>query len=393
LKPHHFLLPVVFSLYIMLLWVINPTLILYLARQGHLATAIGVFTAVPYLAIMLMTPALPWLNRRYSMKRLFLISAVIETVLLLGYLLSDALVWWYLIALASGVVGAVVWILAESMIALDAPDGEQGRYMGIYQTVMGLAMALGPVLAANLPLDLHGLVVLVFLAYGVLIGVLYFYYHWPKASTATHDAHEGHGAVQRHDPSNILASLRYAWVAIPLLLVASLVGGAFEGGLDSLGIVAALPHFEQRTALYVPAVIALGSLFAQYPLGFLADHKGSTWVMRLMALLLVVNCLLFALLFERWPNSLWPIALVWGACGGSMYTLSMTMVSRSAKDQRLVASMGLLVLCYAMGKMAGPVMGGAAYDTAGPWAMGVCFALFAAFGLWFAWRADLNKPI
>ncbi len=382
----------VFSLYIMLLWVINPTLILHLARQGHLATAIGVFTAVPYLAIMLMTPALPWLNRRYSMKRLFLISAAIETVLLLGYLLSDALVWWYMIALASGVAGAVVWILAESMIALDAPDGEQGRFMGIYQTVMGLAMALGPVLAANLPLDLNGLVVAIFLGYVALIGVLYFCYHWPKVSVDGHDPNKAQYADQPHDPSNMLASLRYAWVAIPLLLVASLVGGTFEGGLDSLGIVAALPHFSQRTALYVPAVIALGSLLAQYPLGFLADHKGSTWVMRAMALLLVLNCLVFALVFDQWPNSLWPIALVWGACGGSMYTLAMTMVSQSAKDQRMVASMGLLVLCYATGKMVGPVMGGAAYDAAGAWAMGLCFALFAFFGLWFAWRSNLNKP-
>lgn len=361
----------------MLLWVLNPRLVLHLAQQGHSATAIGVFSAIPYISIMGMTPLLPRLSRRFSMKALFLFSTGLETLLLLGYIASHRIEVWYLIALLAGLAGAVVWTLSESMIALDAPEGMQGRYMGIYQTIMGCAMAVGPVLAAQLPFDLDGVVALVFGAYVVLVVTLAVAYHWPTATPPL----QASGHVQA---LSFPDSVRLALQLIPMLLVASLVGGVFEGGLDNLGIVVALPHFDSQLALYVPAVIAVGSLLAQVPLGHWADARGSRWVMGVMAFLLAVVCTVFAVLFPIWPWVIWIIAPIWGACGGSMYTLAMTLVSQDGKDQRLVASMGLLVLCYSAGKVVGPVLGGAAYDWAGPAAMGMVFATIAALGAWWA---------
>lgn len=361
----------------MLLWVLNPRLVLHLAQQGHSATAIGVFSAIPYLSIMGMTPFLSRLSRRFSMKSLFLFCTSLETLLLLGYIASHRIEVWYLIAFLAGLAGAVVWTLSESMIALDAPEGMQGRYMGIYQTIMGCAMAAGPVLAAQLPFELDGVVAIVFGTYVALIVALAVAYHWPKAGNPS-DSTDSVQAVSFRD------SVRMAMQLIPMLLVASLVGGVFEGGLDNLGIVVALPHFDAKLALYVPAVIAVGSLVAQVPLGHWADARGSRWVMGVMATLLALACAVFALLFPHWPWVIWIIAPIWGACGGSMYTLSMTLVSQDGRDQRLVASMGLLVLCYSAGKVVGPVLGGAAYDWAGPAAMGMVFASIAALGAWWA---------
>ena len=368
----------------MLLWVLNPRLVLHLAQQGHSATAIGVFSAIPYLSIMGMTPFLSRLSRRFSMRALFLFCTSLETLLLLGYVASHRIEVWYLIALLAGLAGAVVWTLSESMIALDAPEGMQGRYMGIYQTIMGCAMAAGPVLAAQLPFDLDGVVLLVFATYVVLIVALAVGYHWPRAIKAT----DASGTVQ---PVSFRDSVRLAMQLIPMLLVASLVGGVFEGGLDNLGIVVALPHFDAQLALYVPAVIAVGSLVAQVPLGHWADARGSRWVMGVMATFLALACGVFAVLFSHWPWVIWIIAPIWGACGGSMYTLAMTLVSQDGKDQRLVASMGLLVLCYSAGKVVGPALGGAAYDWAGPAAMGMVFAAIAAMGAWWAHSPQARK--
>lgn len=332
---------------------------------------------MPFITILLVTPFLQGLTRRFGLKRFFIICLLFETVLLGGYALSDAFWVWCALSLCAGAAGAAVWTLSETLIALDAPTGYEGRFMAIYQTIMGLAMASGPLLASALPWSLQGVLFMIVLAYLVLIAALLTFYHWPSPSKQVPD---GEGGITHLPASGLMRAVRLA----PVLLVGAWVGGAFEGGLDNLGIVVALPYYAAHQALWVPAAIATGSLLAQYPIGLLADRWGGDRMIRVLAGGLVVCSLVFSLVYARYPASIWVLAPLWGAMGGGMYTVAMTMISKSARDQTMVSVTSVLVMGYSVGKIMGPVAGGFAYDHGGSWAMGLVFAAIALIGVWQA---------
>ncbi len=84
MRLKHFFFPVVFCIYVMLLWVLNPRLVLALAQRGESAVAVGIFAAMPFITILLVTPFLQGLTRRFGLKRFFIICLLFETVLLGG---------------------------------------------------------------------------------------------------------------------------------------------------------------------------------------------------------------------------------------------------------------------------------------------------------------------
>lgn len=375
-----FFLPAVFSLYIMQLWVLTPRLVLHLAERGTSAAWIGLFSAMPYVSILLTTPFLPRLHTRLSLKTLLLLCMAAESLLMLGYLLQGSLLVWMLIAWLGGLSGALVWSLSETLIAAQAPAQAAGRYMGLYQTLMGLGMAAGPLVAAHGPQQLPHVVLLTAACTALLTVLLWRFYTWPPMSLAPHTRETQAAAPRSPHP--------WLW----LLLPAALAGGTFEGGLDHLSIVFALPHYSAQTALYVPSVIALGSLLAQYPMGHWADRRGLHTVLRVMLWALILNSVLFAALYAQWPWTVWLWAPVWGACGGCLYTLSMASISKSKDAQSLVSGVGLLVMAYASGKIVGPVLGGLAYDAAASAGLGLVMATLAALALGM-WTVAQRKPL
>lgn len=391
-----FLLPLIFSLWAMGMLTLNPLLVLRLAQKGASPTEVGVFSGLSFLTVLFLTPWLPQLGMRFSNKQLFLCGGWLAVICIAGYALIDSLFGWFALALVFGAGGALVWALAESMIMLDAPKGMEGHFMGIYQTMMGAGFALGPIFAANIPLSFNRSVILISGFIAALLFCLTLFYHWPQAKgQALHTLALGDPGVTdaplpptSASPAQglgFLLLLRLATKNIPLLLIAALVGGGFEAGLNSMGIVVTLPYFPAGIALYVPSVIGLGSLLTQYPMGRLADRKGALWVMRLMLFLLAASCIAFGLLQARLPWMIWALAPIWGACGGAMYTLAMTVLSQQDKNHSLVSSTGLLVFFYTAGGVLGPMLGGVLYQYGGNAGLGLVFGALAMLaGLAFA---------
>jgi len=94
-------------------------------------------------------------------------------------------------------------------------------------------------------------------------------------------------------------------------------------------------------------------------------------------LLLGASFVLFGVLDAPWL--MWPIAAVWGAAGGNLYTLTMTDISSREAGITLVNSTAVLVLAYTLGALVASSMSGALIDFS-PW-LGFPLVLVLVSGL------------
>jgi len=164
-----------------------------------------------------------------------------------------------------------------------------------------------------------------------------------------------------------LRGLWHAVVAHPVVMLAGFVAGFFEMGLGSV-----LPLYGLSLGLATGAAALLlsvsgagGTVFA-IPAGMLADRfadpaRGRHRLMLWLVGLLVSACAAgFAV--PTWPALVWPIALVWGAAGGTLYTLTMLDIGSRERGITLVNSTSVLVLTYTLGALVASSSAGALLD-------------------------------
>ena len=108
------------------------------------------------------------------------------------------------------------------------------------------------------------------------------------------------------------------------------------------------------------------------------------WLVGLLALASATG---FAV--PAWPVLVWPIALLWGAAGGTLYTLTMLDIGSRERGITLVNSTSVLVLTYTLGALVASSCAGVLLD----WSPGLVFpgALLAValVGWVVLWR---NSP-
>lgn len=364
------------------IFMLSPLLLLMLNQAGVSNTVAGLFAATTWLGIFIITPFASGLVRWIGRRRALWLASGLPLLTVLGFLTTRSLPAWFVLELLASVAGGLRWVLAESFIAEFAPPQQRGRLIGAYATLIGSTMVIGPALVAWLGVDSpHALwAVLAMLVVGFTWTFLI-----PRVPVAD-DAESASVGVR---------GLWHAVVAHPVVMLAGFVGGFFEMGLGSV-----LPLYGLSLGLGAGAAALLlavsgfgGTVFA-IPAGMLADrfadpargrHRLMLW---LVALLVVAAATGFAV--SAVPLLVWPIALVWGAAGGTLYTLTMLDIGSRERGITLVNSTSVLVLTYTLGALVASSCAGALLD----WSPGMGFpgALLAVAGLgwWVLWRSPVK---
>jgi MFS family permease len=89
-----------------------------------------------------------------------------------------------------------------------------------------------------------------------------------------------------------------------------------------------------------------------------------TLMLTLVALLLTASVATLGV--DKAPWLVWPVAALWGAAGGNLYTLTMTDISSRETGITLVNSTAVLVLAYTLGALVASSISGALIDVS-PW--------------------------
>ena len=353
------------------IFMLSPLLLLLLRRADVSNTVAGLFAATSWLGIFLITPFASQITRRIGRRRALWLASIVPLATAFGFVLTTRLEIWFALELCASVAGGLRWVLAEAFIAEFTPPEQRGRYIGAYATMIGLTFVVGPALLAWLgdgsPYALW-----------VVIGFLVVGLAWTALVPRTPPEHDADSAKVG------FVGLWHAVAAHPVVMLAGFVGGFFELGLASIlplyGLTLGLPT---GAATLLVSVSGLGGMLLAFPTGMLIDRLANpeqgrrTVMLALVALLLAASFVLFGVLDAPWL--MWPIAAVWGAAGGNLYTLTMTDISSRERGITLVNSTAVLVLTYTLGALVASSISGALID-ASPW-LGFPLVLVLVSGL------------
>lgn len=356
---------------------LNPVLAVRLQQDGHSASAIGLFAMLPFLGVALMVPLMPWVFARLGLVRAYRLGLALEALATFGYVLSSDYVLWCVLAGIGGLGAAAVWNGTEALLAFNAPPAQRGRITGAYQTALGAVLAAGPFLPGVLPLSGDGLCLLA-VALLVLGLVL--------------TAGAGVGALRASHAGAVSASLWAAMRQAPALVLLAVVGGVFEAGLGSITTaLGSASGLSLAAAASIAGAVGIGSLVLQYPSGWLSDRVAPRPLFRAAGALLLLGSLLF-LAAPGWPPVYWISAALWGAVGGTMYTLLMIRVAHDFAGGSTVTATASMITGYTVGGALGPLVSGVVIDASGLVGQALWLSLLALAALWLAGRLSGQAP-
>jgi MFS family permease len=350
------------TLIVMAFAMTGPVLAVLLQQRGHGTAFIGAFSMLAFLMIGLLMPVMPRLLAHWGTLRSYRTGAALHAAV------------WAAASVVGGIGAAALWNATEALLAEEAPPAMRGRVMGLYQTSLGAALALGPFLPGLLQLDARPVL---WLAVGLVGACLLL------ALTAS--AHEPHATTQLH------TGTWHALRTVPWLVVLAFAGGVFEAGLGAVGAAhASASGMSLQLAASVAGAIGVGSFLLQYPAGWAADHFSMRRVFTgaACALLLASIAMAFA---ERAPWLLWVCGLVWGGVGGALYTLTMVQVAHAFAGRATAGGAAAMITGYTWGGTLGPLASGSALQGGGAVGLALMLAVLGLLAL-IAARKAVPQP-
>jgi len=355
-----------------------PLLLLRLKGTDVSTTVAGLFAATGWAGIFLFTPFASWVTRHLGRRPTLWLSAAIPALAAVGFALTDALPLWFLLELLAGAASGLRWVLSEAVVAEFSPTGQRGRYVGIFETMVGTTFVIGPaVLVWVGPAEPAAL----WVAVGFMTAGLAWSFLIPKMPDAA-DAHSSkvglHGVWQ-------------ALVKHPIIMLAGFVGGFFESGITSiLPLYGLALGLGAATAALLVSASGLGSALMMLPVGMLADRWNNPAAGRRKMMIVLAFATLLATCVVPLVADItvlaWPIVFLWGGAGGSLYTLAMIDIGSREEGITLVNSTAVLVLTYTLGGMTASGASGALLQ----WSPTLGFPLLLASVALVGWIALLR---
>ena len=331
-----------------------PLLSLILEARGVSPSMIGLSSASQTLAVLFIMPLAPWLLARFGTVRLIRVAIATIVVSLMLLPAVPNVYAWFPIRFLLGMAIEVMLIACDVWVNQVAEEKTRGRIIGIYGFVLAGGFAVGPMIINVTGIEGWA----PFITGAVIVALGAIPLAWARGLTPP---------IEGRAKGRLLFYLRLA----PTLMVAGLMYGLVDSAILSfLPIYGLGSGFDQETVVTMLTVLIVGSVAAQLPLGWLADHVGGRQMM--------IGCTIFTLLpavilpnVLNSPWLLWPTLMVWGGALGGFYTVSMVIIGRRFKGADLVAVNAAFVVFWGLGAITGPAATGGAMEVWGINAMPV----------------------
>ena len=347
-----------------------PLLSLLLEQRGYSAYLIGLNAAMVPLGILVFSPWIPALARRFGAKGCNIVAALVIALCLVLYRAIDSLSVWFALRLMQGMASAVLYVLSEVWLVRFAGDRYRGRVVSVYASLLSASFAIGPFLISVLGVEgwtpfLVGVAVL-------LIGTVPLVFVREPRSPVPDDQVQG------------LSVWRFAPLA-PVLLFTVAVFAVMDASLMALMPVFGLERgLSFETATLLLSAFVAGNAVLQYPIGMLADRFDARAVTAGCAAVCAASFVALPLTVGTvWQ---WPVVVFGGATGFGIYTVSLKALGDRFSGDVLVAGTSAVGVVWGGGALIGAVLGGWSMTAFGanglPLMLAVFFALLAAALIW-----------
>ncbi len=325
-----------------------PLLALALKARGHDEAAIGLSAAMTALGVLLAGFVLSPLVRRIGAQATVLGASALGALLWIGLAALDDYLAWAVMRLAIGGSAGAAYVVGELWLNQVVKPETRGRAIGLYGAVLSAGFAAGPFVLALTGIE--GWAPFLVGAGGCLVTLVLVAWLGPELPAKPAPAPAGAPGV---------------WRALWLLLL--VVGGiAFfdQAVLSLVPVYGVLRGLSEADAALLVAVMVLGNITLQLPLGLLADRFGPVAVMAGSCLIAAAIALLLpGVIALSWVA--WPLLFVWGALGFCVYMLSLVELGRRFSDERLLAGSAAYAVVWGLGGLAGPAGTGAVMEWGG----------------------------
>ena len=352
-----------------------PLLSLLLEADGVSTNMIGINSAMMPIGILLFSPILPVLSKRFSSRVVAIAAAIITALLLLAYKAFDSLEAWFIIRLMQGMSVSTLFVLSEAWIVQYAGQAHRGKVVALYAAVLSASFGAGPALVSWIGIE--GWLPFVIGATVVILSVI------PLAMVQE-------GTEDEIEETAVSGIFTFAAKA-PILLAAVGIFAVFDAAtLAFLPLYGLKIGLNLSTAALALSALIVGNVLLQLPIGWLADRFSKQTVLKMCALISVI----FAILLPYTGTSiwLWPVLVILGAAGYGVYTVSLADLGDRFQGNELVAGSAAFAVMWGVGALIGSISGGWAMSLFGPYGLPMLVAFsYAALFIGILLRASRVK--
>ncbi len=331
------------------------------------AVAIGAVVASYAAGFMAGAWTAPWVIRTIGHIRAYAAYAGGGAAVTLMLALGSDFAFWTLVRFGFGMCAAGIFAVSESWIADATPSERRGAVISVYQILGRAGLIAGPFLVALPPFDLtDGFIIAgIFLSLS-LVPIVF---------------------TRRSQPA-----LPQSETASPLRLfdiAPSAAAAVFVAGVVNSGLLAFIPIWAEGltpgfsgeagvgAAAVVVAVVYFFSILTQWPAGVISDRFDRRLVIATLAALAALAALVLAVVPS--PSLLTGALLAgaWGAASLAYYGVAVAHAADRSRVEELPSIASGLLLVWAAGSIAGPILAGLAW--AGPLGATGLFLFAAVF--------------
>jgi MFS family permease len=331
---------------------------LLLEKNGIPAWIIGLNAAMGPIGILVAGPFLPRIIGNMGTKKAAYIIIALMIASLLALKLAPNVWWWFPLRFLFGITAGALFTISEAWVLTFAGDGNRGRIMGLYTSVLAITFSVGPLIIPWTGIDGWLPWVIGIICVGLSALPLLFV--------------QVDGADFRQEKGG--GFFRFVAKA-PLLLFAVAAATLFDNVFISFFTIFGLRHgVDLDTASRILGIGIIGNVLMFYPMGWLADHWSRRGVIVLTASLTILLSLSLILLINHWI--IWPVVVLLSASAFGVYVVSLATMGDSFRGPDVIAGSAAFAAMWGIGGLVGPPIAGMAIDTFGINAMPVTLASF-----------------
>lgn len=341
---------------------LSVALPLAMAEKSWSALAIGAVVAAYAAGFMAGAYTAPRIIRAFGHIRAYAAYAGASAAVTLALALGSDFAFWTIARFGFGVCAAGIFAVSESWIADATPSERRGSVIGVYQILGRAGLIAGPFLVALPPFDLTDGFILagMFMALS-LIPVVFTRRRQP--------------APPQSEPISPFRLFETA---------PSAAAAVFAAGVVNSGLLAFIPIWAEGlnpdvsagAAATVLAVVYATSMLTQLPAGMISDRLDRRLVIAALAGMAGLAALALAVTPAPGLVGGAMMAGLWGASSLAYYGVAVAHAADRSRIEELPAIASGLLLVWASGSIAGPVLAGLAFS--GPLGARGLF-LFGAF--------------
>lgn len=337
---------------------------IWLAARGMGAIELGFYGAVGWAGMLAGLLITPKLLTNFTSKYVVFFGLFAST---LGFLLIPQLSWplWCLPAFLVGFGMGLRWIANETWLYRISPQAIVGQVVGFHEALISLAVIIGPLLVVwfstagnrvvflGAALSLAAALPLLFLQPNELLK--------QRRSLANCDAYPLILASPLRAKVCRRNSIRAFFQVEKVILLGislAIVGGITDGAFTALFPIFGLGRgFAETQIASLLAVIGLGGLLMQYPIGWLSDKIGFLKVSTYAAIVTMLTAC--AMAFVAMPYLLLNcFAFIFGGFFASFLTLGIIAAASEAAPDKMARNMSKVSIAFTVSSIVGALLAG-----------------------------------